>query len=134
VQFPEEEPRLSRAGAIALFRVVQEALANVVKHAKASEVDVAFQVTKSAVVVTVSDDGVGAGATDLARPRSHGIAGMRHRIYVLGGQLDVARRPSGGTMVRATVPLASVIAVEGSDADGSGPYRTFPWTSGAGAA
>ena len=130
-RFPEEEPRLSRAGAIALFRVVQEALANVVKHARASEVDVAFEVTNDEVVVTVRDNGVGAEATDLARPRSHGIAGMRHRIYVLGGRLDVARGPGGGTTVRATVPLASVIAGEGSDADSSGPYRTL---SGAGSA
>ena len=134
VRFPEDEPRLSRAGAIALFRVVQEGLANVVKHARASEVHVAFEVTSDEVVVTVQDNGVGAEEADLARPRSHGIAGMRHRIYVLGGRLDVARGPGGGTTVRATVPLANIVAAEGSDADSPGTYGPLPWATGAGAA
>jgi protein-histidine pros-kinase len=127
-RFPEQELRLSRAGAIALFRVVQEALVNVVKHARASEVQIAFEVTNDEVVVTVQDNGV--GATDVARSRSHGIAGMRHRMHVLGGQLDVSRGPNGGTTVRATVPLASVIAAEESDADSSGTYRSVAMPAG----
>jgi signal transduction histidine kinase len=65
----------------------------------------------------------------MARPRSHGIAGMRHRIHVLGGRLEVTRGSKGGTTVRAAVPLASVIATEGSDADTSGTYRSIPWAS-----
>jgi signal transduction histidine kinase len=131
-RFPDEAPCLSWAGAIALFRVVQEALANVVKHAEASEVEVAFEVTSDEVIVTVQDDGVGAEESRVAAPRAHGVAGMRHRIYVLGGQLDVTRGPGGGTTVRAAVPLASVIAAEGSDADSSGTYRSIPWASAMG--
>jgi len=77
-RFPDEEPQFSRAGAIALFRVVQEALANVAKHAKASEVEIALELTDTDVVVTVQDNGVGAAPADLNRPRSHGIAGLRH--------------------------------------------------------
>ena len=64
-RFPDEEPPFNRAGAIALFRVVQEALANVAKHARASEVDIALELTDNEVVVTVQDNGVGAAPADL---------------------------------------------------------------------
>jgi signal transduction histidine kinase len=125
-RYPDEEPRLNRAGAIALFRVVQEALANVAKHAKASNVDIAFEVSNQEVILTVHDDGAGAAPSDLARPRSHGIAGMRHRINVLGGRLDVSSGPGRGTTVQVRVPLENVIAAEGSDAeDNSGTYAAL---------
>jgi len=124
--FPDDEPQFSRAGAITLFRVVQEALANVVKHASASEVEVAFEVTDEQVVLTVRDNGIGASPANLARPRSHGIAGMRHRVHVLGGQLDISSEPGGGTHVRVRVPLTSVIQTESPDADSSGTFAAIP--------
>jgi signal transduction histidine kinase len=120
-RFPDEEPPFNRAGAIALFRVVQEALANVAKHAKASEVDIALELTDQDVVVTVRDNGSGAVQADLTRPRSHGIAGIRHRIQVLGGRLDITSEPGRGTTVRATVPLSSVSRTGAEDCD-SGTY------------
>ena len=107
--FPEEEPQLTRQGAITLFRIVQEALTNVVKHAAASEVEIAFGLADSMVVMTVRDDGIGASDAALTRPRSHGIAGMRHRIRSLGGQLAISSGPGGrGTHVRVVIPLSSV--------------------------
>jgi len=123
-RFPDEEPQFNRAGAIALFRIVQEALANVAKHAKASEVDIALELTDRDVVVTVRDNGAGAAPTDLNRPRSHGIAGIRHRIQVLGGRLYISSVPGRGTTVRATVPLASVSRTSADDYD-SGTYRAL---------
>ena len=80
--YPEEEPQLNRAGAIALFRVVQEALANAAKHAKARNVEITFEVTETQVVLTVHDDGVGADQADLgaaASARSRGDASPRQR-------------------------------------------------------
>ena len=133
-RYPDEEPRLNRAGAIALFRVVQEALANVAKHARASNVDITFEITNQEVILTVHDDGVGAAPTDLARPRSHGLAGMRHRINVLGGRLDVSSGPDRGTTVRVRVPLENVTEAPGSDADNSGTFATLPWAVGSGPA
>jgi signal transduction histidine kinase len=127
-QFPEEEPRFSRAGAIALFRVVQEALANVAKHARASEVDIALELTDRDVVVTVHDNGVGAAPTELNRPRSHGIAGIRHRIHVLGGRFDISSVPGRGTTLRVRVPLSSVMTAGAEDGD-SGTFRTLPWAA-----
>ena len=129
-RYPDEEPRLNRAGAIALFRVVQEALANVAKHAKASNVEITFEISNQEVILTVHDDGVGAAPTDLARPRSHGIAGMRHRINVLGGRLDVSSGPGRGTTVQVRVPLENVIEAAGSDADNSGTHAALPAAAG----
>jgi signal transduction histidine kinase len=128
-RFPDEEPQFNRAGAIALFRVVQEALANVAKHARASEVDIALELTDRDVVVTVRDNGAGAAQTDLTRPRSHGIAGIRHRIQVLGGRLDISSASGQGTTVRATVPLASVRRTDADDSD-SGTFRALAPTPG----
>ena len=133
-RFPDEEPQFSRAGAIALFRVVQEALANVAKHARASEVDIALELTDSEVVVTVRDNGVGAAPTDLNRARSHGIAGLRHRIQVLGGRLDISSTPNRGTTVRVWVPLANVSQTAGADDGDSGTFATIPWAAGSGPA
>jgi signal transduction histidine kinase len=126
-RFPDDEPQLHRAGAITLFRVVQEALANVVKHAGASEVEIGFDVADEQIIVTIRDDGIGASREDLVRPRSHGIAGMRHRVHVLGGRLDISSGPGRGTRVRVQVPLASVIQPQGADADGSGTFAAMPW-------
>jgi protein-histidine pros-kinase len=133
-RYPDEEPGLNRAGAIALFRVVQEALANVAKHADASNVDITFEISNGEVILTVHDDGVGAASTDLVRARSHGIAGMRHRINVLGGRLDVSSEPGRGTTVRVTVPLQNVTGTAGSDADNSGTFAAVPWAAGTGSA
>jgi len=133
-RFPDEEPPFNRAGAIALFRVVQEALANVAKHAQASEVDIALELTDRDVVVTVQDNGVGAASADLTRPRSHGIAGLRHRIHVLGGGLDISSTPNRGTTIRVRVPLASVIRTTGANDGDSGTFATLPWAAGPGSA
>jgi signal transduction histidine kinase len=114
-RFPDEEPRLTRAGAITMFRIVQEALTNVVKHARATQVDIAVDIDDAKVVMTIRDDGVGASPTALTRPRSHGIAGMRHRIHALGGQLDVSSGPDGrGTRVHVVIPLSRVTESEDS--------------------
>ena len=133
-RFPDEEPKFNRAGAIALFRVVQEALANVAKHARASEVEIALELTDADVVVTVQDNGVGAAPADLKRPRSHGIAGLRHRIQVLGGRLDISSAPNRGTTVRVWVPLASVTGAPDAGDSDSGTFATLPWADGSGPA
>jgi len=113
---------------------VQEALANVAKHARASEVEIALELTDADVVVTVQDNGVGAAPADLKRPRSHGIAGLRHRIQVLGGRLDISSAPNRGTTVRVWVPLASVTGAPDAGDSDSGTFATLPWADGSGPA
>jgi signal transduction histidine kinase len=129
-RYPENEPPFNRAGAIMLFRVVQEALTNVLKHARATEVEVALDVTDTDVVVSVRDNGVGASHDDLVRARSHGIAGMRHRVNVMGGRLDVSTAPGGGTCVRVQVPRSSVLQAGTTTSDDSGVFAAIPWAAG----
>jgi signal transduction histidine kinase len=90
---------------IALYRLVQEAVTNVVRHAKAAHLDLTLERTPEGVHMTVSDDGVGIGNVEAARKLSHGIAGMNHRLRSLNGTLHV-HSPSGkGTRVEMFVPL-----------------------------
>jgi len=126
-QFPEDEPAFSRAGAITLFRVVQEALANIIKHSRAREIDIALECNDQNVVLTIGDDGVGSTPEALIRPKAHGIAGMRHRVHVLGGRLDITTVPLGGTRICVQVPLASVVQSMGEDTEVPGTFVTIPW-------
>jgi signal transduction histidine kinase len=105
--FPASEPQIAPDTAIALFRVVQEALTNVLKHASARRVDVTLDVVDERVLLAVVDDGVGIDAAGSTRPHAHGLNGMKHRISAIGGTLTVSRSPGGGTEVRAIVPCSA---------------------------
>jgi two-component system sensor histidine kinase UhpB len=91
--------------ALTLFRILQEALTNVARHAQASHVTIALGRAESDVVLTVEDDGRGIAPADLERRSSLGLVGMRERALVVGGTVTVAPRPAGGTVVTARVPL-----------------------------
>jgi signal transduction histidine kinase len=89
---------------IQLLAVLREALSNVVRHAGASQVTVAVEVTATELVATVVDDGVGAGPG--RRPGGNGLANLHHRAEALGGTLDLRAGPDGaGTTVCWQVPL-----------------------------
>jgi signal transduction histidine kinase len=94
---------------VAGYRVVQEALTNVIKHADARHVEVTLAVDGDDLRVTVSDDGRGAGGsarpTDAHRAPGLGLAGMRERVRVLGGDLTTGPGPTGGFTVQARLPL-----------------------------
>jgi signal transduction histidine kinase len=101
--------RLPPTVEVALYRIAQEALANVQKHSGARQVGLRLRFLPSAVRLDVSDDGVGFdldGAAAGGRPRL-GIAGMRERASIVGGHLTVSSRPGGGTRVSASIPLAA---------------------------
>ncbi len=111
-RYPEEELPLNPEASIAVFRIVQEALANVLKHARATAVEVALEVVEPWLVVRVSDDGVGVPPERLLVLRSHGLAAMRQRARSLGGYWHVQRPAGGGTQVEVRVPLARVLLRE----------------------
>jgi signal transduction histidine kinase len=92
---------------VAAFRIVQEALTNVARHAGPANATVRVSYGPSELVVQVDDDGRGAGATVASTPDgSHkGIVGMRERAAALGGELEAGRRPDGGFRVRARLPV-----------------------------
>jgi signal transduction histidine kinase len=102
-----EVDRAAPMQAIALFRITQESLNNVAKYAKARHVIVHLAIEGEALVLEVSDDGVGIPPDAMRRPKSHGLLGMRERAALLGGSLKVDRGVNGiGTSVHAIVPLA----------------------------
>ncbi len=90
--------------ATALFRIVQEALTNVSRHAGATRVNIELGVKSDCVTLEVNDDGGGITEAGTTGPRSLGILGMRERAAVLGGVLEVAPRAGGGTRVAAWFP------------------------------
>ena len=107
---PARLPALSSGAELALFRALQEALANIARHAKATEVSVQLEGRDGSVVLQVTDDGQGlpegAHLDDFERAGHMGLAGMRERIQGLGGTVRVAGAPRGGVGVTVTVPAA----------------------------
>ncbi len=89
--------------ATAVFRIVQEALTNITRHAAASTVSVAIEASDEEIRLTVSDDGCGFDAT--LPKKTFGLLGMRERITLLGGQLDIDSVPGRGTRIMGTLPL-----------------------------
>ncbi|MGH9002392.1 MAG: sensor histidine kinase, partial [Acidimicrobiia bacterium] len=100
-----DDDRISPAVERHLFRVVQEALSNVVRHASAPHVRIEMQVTGDAVTVVVGDDGVGFDPEARAiAARRLGLTSMRERVESLGGRFEVVSAPGQGTTVTAEVP------------------------------
>ena len=92
---------------LAAYRIVQEALTNVRKHAGAASATVRIAYEPHALVIEVSDDGRGA-VTSLSRSGAgHGLIGMRERVEIYGGELTSGPRPGGGFVVRAVLPVVS---------------------------
>ncbi|WP_330215071.1 PAS domain-containing sensor histidine kinase [Pseudomonas sp. AM8] len=104
VQVPDNLPALSDAKAIGLFRILQEALTNVMRHAQAHTVELTLAVEGTDLRLTISDDGVGFVQAQ-GRPVSFGLVGMRERVLIMGGQLSLDSQLGEGTTLSVTVPL-----------------------------
>lgn len=104
VQVPDNLPVLSDAKAIGLFRILQEALTNVMRHAQAHTVELTLVLEGDELRLTVSDDGVGF-VDPTGRPTSFGVVGMRERVLIMGGQLSLDSEPGEGTTLSVRVPL-----------------------------
>ncbi len=100
------EGRLPPAAELACFRIAQEALTNVARHARATRVEVEVELDNAEdgtlLVLRVSDDGCG---FDPEQPGGLGLVTMRERATQLGGSVSITRRPGGGTTVRAVLPM-----------------------------
>ena len=106
VRAPEEDLPLSRDQATALFRIFQESLTNVARHAKATKVWVNLSKEEGAVVLEVEDDGVGISSARLAERHSLGLLGMRERVAAFGGEIELAGMPGQGTAVVVRMPVS----------------------------
>jgi signal transduction histidine kinase len=89
---------------IVLFRIVQEALTNVARHAHAGEVTVRLEVDKGCILLEVADDGRGIKEEQVFSTRSLGLIGMRERVSFLNGKMEIAGKKGRGTRLRVTLP------------------------------
>jgi signal transduction histidine kinase len=105
---PATLPPLSEEAELALFRALQEALANVARHAEAHAVDVGIRLVGGELVLEVRDDGrgipVGADPREFERNGHMGLAGMRERINALGGTVRFRGAPGTGVQLEVRVP------------------------------
>ena len=104
VSLPVEAVQLDTARSTALFRICQELLTNVARHANATRVEVAVQPEGSRVVLAVEDNGRGIDGEAAASPKSLGLLGVRERVLPFGGRVDVDGAQGRGTLVRVTLP------------------------------
>lgn len=105
VEVPDNLPALSDAKAIGLFRILQEALTNVMRHAGAHSVQVYLRVEAGELCLWVIDDGKGFDPAQRKAGQSFGLVGMQERIFMLGGQLQIDSQPGEGTTLTARVTL-----------------------------
>lgn len=104
VRAPEDAVFLGPAVALTLFRILQEALTNVARHAEAKRVVVELQVGSTATVLTVTDDGKGIAPGAGERATSLGLVGMRERALAIAGTIEISGVPGRGTTVTVRVP------------------------------
>ncbi|WP_332878395.1 sensor histidine kinase [Massilia sp. S19_KUP03_FR1] len=106
VTMPDELPPIGMDASLVLYRVVQEALTNVVRHSHAARCLVEFSVTGASVTVRIEDDGCGLAS---AATRGCGLTGMAERLRMVGGQLQVANGAGGGVHLAASLPIANLV-------------------------
>ncbi|WP_283443545.1 PAS domain-containing sensor histidine kinase [Noviherbaspirillum suwonense] len=106
VSLPDEDIAIGHKLEITVYRMLQEMLNNVVKHAQASHVDVILDVDEDHVALTVRDDGVGMPPERQDTPATYGLRGLKERAAFLGGAVTVSAGRNGGTVVSVQLPLA----------------------------
>jgi signal transduction histidine kinase len=107
-RYPDAEPQITPDAAIAIFRIAQEALTNIVKHARATAVALTLVVENDRLTLCIEDNGVGITPDRQKVTGSHGVAGMRHRLKSYSGEFKLERNWPNGTRLVASVPFARV--------------------------
>jgi two-component system sensor histidine kinase UhpB len=109
LEAPSVPPQLSPQSSTAIFRVFQEALTNVARHARASVVRISLEIQGDQILLQVEDNGKGIELAAIVDPHSLGLLGMTERASVLGGQVAVAAINPQGTRVTLRLPLAEIM-------------------------
>jgi signal transduction histidine kinase len=110
VSMADDAESIPKECSIALFRVIQEGLTNIVRHAQAKQVRLALTSDSERYLLLLIDDGTGMKLNDSQFRWSHGLAGMRQRVQALGGQFAIESAPSEGTTLRIELPKQRVTA------------------------
>ncbi len=101
---PDNIPPLSPNEEQCLFRVAQEAITNVIKHAKANNLTVKLESNENRVTLTVQDDGVGFNIGEMNGDKHFGLMGMKERVAFVKGNLDITSQPGSGTKLKLVIP------------------------------
>jgi signal transduction histidine kinase len=113
VRVPETELALSAEASTAFFRVFQESLTNVARHAHATKVEAELKAEPGFIVLSLRDNGKGITEADIANPQSLGLLGMKERVAQLGGEVVFQSHPGQGTLVAVRVPTAAAAPATG---------------------
>jgi signal transduction histidine kinase len=106
LDLPREDIAVDPERATAIFRILQETLTNVARHADASQVEVRLAKEDGDLTLEVHDNGKGIPEDKLSNGESLGILGMRERALLLGGEIIISGAPGQGTIVRVRIPEA----------------------------
>lgn len=109
---------LDRDRSTTIFRICQEALTNVVRHANATEVDVSLTKKAGRIVLRVCDNGKGIDEKRISDPKAFGLIGMRERVRPWGGDMSISGIPGKGTLVVVSIPLAHKEHLDAESAGG----------------
>jgi len=105
LRLPQGDVKLDQNRSVAVFRIFQEILTNVTRHARASEVNVVLEAREADLFLEAKDNGRGIRASEFSNPKSLGLLGMRERALLLGGEFNIRGVQGNGTTVTVRIPL-----------------------------
>lgn len=106
-----QDIKVSDHCATALFRILQESLSNILRHAEATHVQVVLRMERDWIRMSVSDNGIGLHPKGRRKPGSFGLVGIEERINILGGTFSIRSEPGAGTTISVAVPMLSALQV-----------------------
>ena len=115
---------LPKENSLTIFRICQEALANVAKHAHAQNADIHLWTTEDRVLLKVEDDGAGFDPNHMDEALGHGLSNMRRRVRKVGGEVEIVSQPTKGTTITAWVPWDEILLLE-EDTNGTRKFNPF---------
>jgi signal transduction histidine kinase len=103
----DPEIELSADASLIIYRIVQESLNNISKHARATQVQIGMGRICESILFMISDNGIGINDSEMVKKKSFGILGMKERAFSLGGTFEIFRQKEGGTLIKLVIPLKS---------------------------
>jgi PAS domain S-box-containing protein len=104
----ESDINIDSQKSIALYRIFQEALTNVAKHARATEVIIDFNIVDNKIILKIEDNGIGINKKVKVKTDSYGMIGMKERVYLLDGKISITGQPGKGTTVLVEMPYKTI--------------------------
>ena len=105
VSIDDKDIILDQERSTAIFRIFQETLTNTARHANATSIDGILREEAGEIVLKLRDNGKGVTEKDISDPKSFGLIGIRERVYVFGGKLEIEGVPGEGTTVSVRIPV-----------------------------